>query len=260
MRYIRSAESKADPETNKPLANHAMQFDNGRIVFIAVDFDAYERLIELDIPAMQPAEIEPFGYFMLTPMQAFRFGIYRNHTVDDFAEIPRIYESEKWTCFQQLKSFAERYKRKADAPIAYFQGVLHWTNPPVLHDRVKHLVCMSATLQSEALERAFNSEKVTFIETPPAKWVDGYRAFQVRSGAYPRRSLLEYTPDYKTVTGLSDTGARFIDLIETEIKRDRKLKHAIITVNAIVDMKRSDLLKKHPNLIKRAFLSHNGGA
>ena len=130
-------------------------------------------MIELGIPAMQPAEIEPFGYFMLTASQAFRFGIYRNHTVDDFAEIPRIYESEKWTCFQQLKAFAERYKRKADAPIAYFQGVLHWTNPPVLHDRVKHLVCMSATLQREALERAFNSEKVTFIETPPAKWVDG---------------------------------------------------------------------------------------
>ena len=129
VRYIRSVESKVDPETNNPLANHAMQFDNGRIVFVAVSFDAYERLIELDIPAMQPAEIEPFGHFMLTASQAFRFGIYRNHTVDDFAEIPRIYESEKWTCFQQLKAFAERYKRKADAPIAYFQGVLHWTNP-----------------------------------------------------------------------------------------------------------------------------------
>ena len=249
VRYIRSAESKADPETNKPLAKHAVQFDNGRIVFIAIDFDAYKRLIELDIPALQPAEIEPFGHFMLTPMQAFRFGIYRNETVDDFAEIPRIYESEKWTCFQQLKAFAERYKRADDAPIAYFQGVLHWVNPPVLHERVKHLVCMSATLHREGLDRGFNSEKVTFIETPPTHWVNGYGAFQVRSGAYPRRSLLEYTPDYKTVTGLSDTGARFIDLIETEIKRDRKLKHAIITVNAIVDMKRSDLLKKHPNLL-----------
>ena len=249
VKYIRSAESKADPETNNPLAKHAAQFDNGRIVFIAVDFDAYERLIELGIPVMQPTEIEPFGHFMLTPMQVFRFGIYRNETVDDFLEIPRLYESENWTCFQQLKAFVARYKRKPDAPIAYFQGVLSWVNPPVLHDRVKHLVCMSATLQREGLERAFNSEKVTFIETPPAKWVDGYRAFQVRSGAYPRRSLLEYTPDYKTVNGLSDTGARFIDLIETEIKRDRKRKHVIITVNAIVEMKRSDLLKKHPNLL-----------
>ena len=249
VRYIRSAESKADPETNKPLAKHAVQFDNGRIVFIAFDFDAYERLIELGISAMQPAEIEPFGYFMLTASQAFRFGIYRNETVDDFAEIPRLYESEKWTCFQQLKAFVARYKRKADAPISYFQGVLHWVNPPVLHDRVKHLVCMSATLQKIGLERAYNSEKVTFIETAAAKWVDGYRAFQVRSGAYPRRSLLEYTPDYKTVIGIGQTGARFLDLIETEIKRDRKVKHVIITVDAIVKMMRSDLLKKHPNLL-----------
>ena len=249
VRYIRSAESKADPETDKPLANHAMQFDNGRIVFIAVDFDAYERLIELGISAMQPAEIEPFGYFMLTASQAFRFGIYSNKTVDDFAEIPRLYESERWTCFQQLKAFAERYKRKSDAPIWYHNGDLHWVIPPVLHDRVKHLVCMSATLQKTGLERAYNSEKVMFIETPPAKWVDGYRAFQVRSGAYPRRSLLEYTPDYKTVIGIGKTGARFIDLIETEIKRDRKVKHVIITVDAIVKMMRSDLLKKHPNLL-----------
>ena len=259
VRYIRSAESRADPETNKTLAKHAAQFDNGRVVFIAVDFEAYERLIELGVPAMQPAEIEPFGHFMLTPSQAFRFGIYRNETVDDFAEIPRLYESENWTCFQQLKAFAERYRRADDAPIAYFQGVLHWTNPPVLHDRVKHLVCMSATLQHEGLERAFNAETVTFIETPPAKWVDGTGAFQVRSGAYPRRSLLEYTPDYKTVNGLSDTGARFIDLIETEIKRDRKRKHVIITVNAIVDLKRSDLLKKHPNLLNvHSFHSMEG--
>ena len=249
VRYIRSAKSKGDPETNKPLAKHAAQFDNGRIVFIAVDFDAYKRLIELDILAMQPAEIEPFGHFMLTASQAFRFGIYSNKTVDDFQEIPRIYESENWTCFQQLKAFAERYKRAADAPISYFQGVLHWVNPPVLHDRVKHLVCMSATLQREGLERAFNSEKVMFIETPPTHWVDGYGAFQVRSGAYPRRSLLEYTPDYKTVIGIGKTGARFIDLIETEIKRDRKVKHVIITVDAIVKMMRSDLLKKHPNLL-----------
>ena len=249
VRYIRSAESKADPETDKPLANHAMQFDNGRIVFIAVDFDAYERLIELGISAMQPAEIEPFGHFMLTPMQAFRFGIYRNETVDDFLEIPRLYESENWTCFQQLKAFVARYKRKADAPISYFQGVLHWVNPPVIHERVKHLVCMSATLQKIGLERACNSEKVTFIETPPAKWVDGYGAFQVRSGAYPRRSLLEYTPDYKTVIGIGQTGERFLDLIETEIKRDRKVKHVIITVNAIVDRERDKLMKKHVNLL-----------
>ena len=249
VRYIRSAESKGDPETNKTLAKHAVQFDNGRIVYIAIDYDAYERLIELGISAMQPAEIEPFGYLMLTASQAFRFGIYSNKTVDDFAEIPRLYESERWTCFQQLKAFAERYKRKSDAPIWYHNGDLHWVIPPVLHDRVKHLICMSATLQKTGLERAFNSEKVAFVETPPAKWVDGCGAFQVRTGAYPRRSLLEYTLDYSAPIGLSKTGAYFVDLIETEIKRDRTVKHVIITVKAIVEMKRSELINQHPNLI-----------
>ena len=249
--YRRKQGIKLDPETDKPLAKHAVQFETGH-AFIAVDFDAYERLCELGIPAMQPTEISDTGYLLLTANQAFRFGVYRNETPDDFAEIPRIYESENWTCFQQLKAFAERYTRADDAPIWYETkgGVLHWVNPPVLHSRVKHLVCMSATLQREGFERAFDSEKVTFIETPPTHWVDGHNAFQVRTGAYPRRSILEYTPDYKEVIGLGDTGKKFVNLIETEIKRDRNVKHVIITVNAIVNMLRDELITKHPNLIE----------
>ena len=247
--YTRVRDSKTDPITGNALAYHAVQFENGQIVFIAFDFDAYKRLRELDIPAMQPTEIEDAGYLTLTPSQAFRFGIFDNETPDDFTEIPKLYENQKWTCFQQLKAFAERYPRSEDAPIWYHAGVLHWVNAPVLHKRVKHLVCMSATLQCEGFERAFDSEKVTFIETPPTYWVDGHRAFQVRTGAYPRRSLLEYTPDWSEVIGLSKTGQYFVDLIEMEIERDREVKHVIITVNAIVNMKRDELINKHSNLI-----------
>ena len=82
----------------------------------------------------------------------------------------------------------------------------------------------------------------------------------MRSGAYPRRSLLEYTPDYKTVIGIGKTGERFIDLIETEIKRDRKRKHVIITVNAIVGSEAIRSAKESPKPFKRAFLSLYGRA
>ena len=251
VQYTRSARLKLDPETNKTLAKHAVKFQNGKIAFIAVDFEAYKRLADLEIPALQPIEIEDTGHLTLTPSQAFRLGIYRNETPDDFQEIPPLYENQKYTFFQQIRAFAKRYTRAVDAPISYDRdaGLLHWVNAPALHSRVKHLVCMSATLQREGFDRAFDTVKTTFIETPPTKWVDGAKAYQVRTGAYPRRSLLEYTPDYKAVTGLSNTGKRFIDLIQTQVKRDRNVKHVIITVKAIVEMYRSELTRKHENLI-----------
>ena len=251
--YNRSEQIKLDPDTDGVLARHGVQFESQGFAFIAVDFDAYERLLELGEPVMQPSEIQDTGHMALTPSQAFRFDVYRNETPDDFREIPRIYESELWTCFQQLKVFAERYQRREDAPIWYQLGVLHWVNAPVLHSRVKHLVCMSATLQREGFKRAFDSlpsEQVAFIETPPTHWVDGHRAFQVRSGKYSRATILEREHGtFGKIKGLSDTGKRFISLIETELKRDRKKKHVIITINAIVDMHRAELLKKHANLI-----------
>ena len=249
--YTRTARIKLDPETNKTLAKHAVQFEKGQIVFVAVDFEAYQRLSDLEIPTFQPTEIKDTGHMTLTASQAFRFGVYRNDTADDFQEIPRIYENSHWTCFQQLKAFAERYQRAEDAPIHYFAGTLHWVNAPVLHKRVKHLVCMSATLQREGLERAFDTEKVTWIETPPSHWVDDHKAFQVRSGKYSRATILDREHGtFGDVKGLSDTGKYFVNLIETEMKRDRNVEHVIITVDAIVNMHRDALRIKHANLIE----------
>ena len=255
VEYTRSPQLKLDPDTDGVLARHGVQFEKQGFAYIAVDFEAYERLLDLGEPAMQPSEIQDTGHMELTPSQTFRFGVYKNETADDFREIPRIYESEQWTCFQQLKAFSERYTRTDDAPIFYDtkEGILHWVNAPVLHRKVKHLVCMSATLQRECFERAFDDlprEQIEFIETPPTHWVDSHRAFQVRSGKYSRATILEReNGTFGKIKGLSDTGKRFINLIETEMERDRKVKHVIITVNAIVNMHRDELLKKHPNLI-----------
>ena len=250
--YTRTQRLKLDPDTDDVLAKHGVQFQNQGFAYIAVDFDAYKRLLELGEPAMQPSEISDTGHMELTANQAFRFGIYRNETTDDFQEIPRIYESEKWTCFQQLKSFANRYQRADDAPIWYDtkSGVLHWAIAPVLHHRVNHLVCMSATLQKTAFKRAFDPIPVEFIETPSTHWVKGAKAFQVRSGKYSRATILEREHGtFGEVKGLSDTGKYFGNLIETEMERDRNVKHVIITVNAIVDIHRVELLKRHGNLI-----------
>ena len=113
---------------------------------------------------------------------------------------------------------------------------------------MKSLVCMSATLQREAFLRTFDSVLTAFIETPPTQWKKRECAYQVRTGAYPRTSLLEYSSDWKVV-GLNRTGEQFISLIEGEIERDQGVKHVIITFNAIVKRCRRKLKKKHANLV-----------
>ena len=172
--------------------------------------------------------------------------------LDGITALPRLYEQSNWTPFQQLKAFVERYQREVDAPIWYVDGVLHWVIPPVVHYRVKHLVCMGATLEHAGFKRAFDSVPTTFIETPTTYWVHRARAFQLRTGAYPRASLLDYDTNWNVV-GLSKSGARFLESIETEIARDKSVKHVLITFNAIVDLYNEELTNKHSNLDVLSF-------
>ena len=239
-------------------ANHSVEFENGKFAYVAVDFDAHEALLERDLPVLQPQEISEKGFMLLTPAQAFNLGVYELEDIDGGDMLPRLWEQSNWTPFQQLKQFIERYPREEDAPIWYHDSVLHWVIPPVVHSRVKYLVCMSATLQREGFERAFDSVPTTFIETSPTHWVEGAKAYQVRTGAYPRTSLLQYTDDWKEVVGLSKSGERFLKSIEKEVARDTSIKHVLITVKAIVDLCGKQLTEKHKNLNILSFHKMEG--
>ena len=244
----------------KPIAEHLARFDNGAAVYVAVDFDAYERFEELEISALQPMEIEAKGHLTLTPSQAFRFGVFTPDSEDAIRALPRIWEQSDWTPFQQLKIFANRYQRQADAPIWYQDDELRWVIPPIVHSRSKRVICMSATLQREGFDRAFDSipaEKRAFIETQPTLWVAGATAYQVRSGAYPRTSILDYDDQWNPV-GISKTGNRFIGLIESEIERDRQTKHVIITFKRLAEFAGEQLTAKHPNLTVLTFSKMEG--
>ena len=193
----------------------------------------------------------------LTPAQAFALGVCNPADLEGINALPRLYKQSNWTPFQQLKRFSERYRREVDAPIWYVDGVLHWVIPPVVHSRVKKLVCMSATLQREGFERAFDSVETTFFETPPTVWVDGAKAYQIRTGAYPRGTLLDYDSDWKPVS-LSKSGARYLGLIEQEIERDRSVKHVLITFKFIVENYGKELTEKHKNLSVLSFHGMEG--
>ena len=259
--YERTGRGATDPKTGNSLAYHSVRFPNGAEAYVAYDCEAYDRLLELDMPALKPQEVFDNGYMVLTPAQAFSLGVYSLADLDGINTLPRLYEQSNWTPFQQLKTFINRYPREVDAPIWYDDAVLQWVIPPVVHNCVKRLVCMSATLQREGFERACDSVPTTFIETSPTHWVNGASAYQVRTGRYPRRTLLDSVKNekgkYKPVR-LSKSGKQYLELIENEVARDSSVKHVLITYKFIVKKYGEELTENHPNLTVLSFHKMEG--
>lgn len=262
VKYERIGRGATDQDTGQVLARHSVQFAGDIEAYVALDFDAYKALQDKRLPAIPPQEVLDSGFMTLTPAQAFALGIYKQSDLDGINTLPRLWEQSSWTPFQQLKAFSKRYQREVDAPIWYDKGILKWVIPPIVHSRVKRLVCMSATLQKEGFERAFDSVPTTFIETPPTHWVSGAKAFQVRTGRYPRRTLLNRVFDNEIgkwkMVGFSNSGKRYLASIEREIARDRSIKHVLITFNDIVEFYGKELTEKHKNLDVLSFHKMEG--
>ena len=250
-----------DKETKKVYAYHSVEFENGVSAYMAVDFKAYDALLDKGLPALPPQEVSKSGYLVLTPAQAFSLSVHKPTDMDGINALPRLWEQSNWTPFQQLKAFIERYQREVDAPIWYVDGVLRWVIPPVVHSRVKHLVCMSATLQREGFERAFDGIPTTFIETSPTHWTDGAKAYQVRTGAYPRRSLFNSVQNESRAwepVQLTGTGKKFIQIVENEVARDRTVKHVLITTKGVIMLCGKELTERHSNLDVLSFHKMEG--
>lgn len=177
-------------KTNKTLANYSLLFDNDIKAYVALDGKCYDILLNKNLPALRLVETKEKGSIALTPEQTFKLGIFKTDTIQDINNIPSTYCSSDWTPFQQLRIFANRYKRKEDAPIEYKNDTLTWTIPPMIHSKIKKLICMSATLDETLFNRTFDNDKTSFIKTTPTPHADGAKSYQIRTGAYPRRSLL----------------------------------------------------------------------
>ena len=261
VKYKRIGRGATDKDTGQVLARHSVQFAGGVSAYVSIDFDAYEALQDKGLPVLQPTEVSDNGFMTLTPAQAFGLGVYNLADLDGITFLPRLYEQSNWTPFQQLKVFVERYQREVDAPIWYDNGVLHWVIPPVVHSRVKHLVCMNATLQREGFERAFDSVPTAFIQTPPTPFKPESKGFQARTGKYPRGTLLDSVRNengkYEYV-GLSKSGKRYLELIENEVARDKSVRHVLITFDFIVKEYGKQLTETHKNLSVLSFHKMEG--
>ena len=101
---------------------------------------------------------------------------------------------------------------------------------------------MSVNLSEQHLRRVFPNEKIEVHRTEPTAWVAGNKVFQIRTGIYPRKTILDYNSNWDLI-GFSKIGQRFFRGIRAEIESNPSIKHSIITYKSIA-AKLSDIEKK----------------
>ncbi len=148
--------------------------------------------------------------------------------VENIQEFPTVSSNPDWTFWHQLKRFFVHYTRDTDAPMQWEDEVLRFSVPPVLHPSVKHLLVTSPALYGEHLRRTFFDEETEILPTEPMAWAPGNSVFQIRTGLYPRKAILDINNTWD-VLGVSETGQHIFWRIQAEIERDPNIKHGIIT-------------------------------
>ena len=224
-----------DTDTGKELARLRIEFEGGASAYIPLDDNAADRLTAKGLPFFR---LDAFvtNEDMKIPMgmaEAIGLGILDTKTVEAIQAFPTVYSDPSWTFWHQLKRFFAYYTRNADAPIRWNGKALHFWVPPVLHPRVKHLWGISSTLSEAHLHRTFPDEDIKVLHTKPTAWGAGNQVFQLRTGIYPRETLLDYDSSWDFI-GVSKTGQQFLLGILAEIERDPNVKHAILGDSEII--------------------------
>ena len=149
-------------------------------------------------------------------------------TVESIQESPTVCSDPNWTFWHQLKRFFAHYTRDADAPMRWEDEGLRFWVPPILHPRVRYLLITSAALDGDHLRRTFSDTETEILAPEPRVWAHGNRIFQIRTGTYPRKTILDHSNTWD-ILGISETGQRIFSGIQAEIERDPNVKHGIIT-------------------------------
>ena len=249
------AESTVDHETETELARFTIEFEGGASAHIPLDNNAAERLIANGLPIFRLESFE-LDSTMRIPMsieQAIRLGILDMRTIEKIEEFPSVYRTPDWTFWHQLRRFLAQYTRDADAPMIWYDKVLQFWVPPVLHPSIKRLLFMSATLSDQYLHKAFPDEEIEVVHINPTPWVSGNQVFQIRSGVHTLKTLLDYDSTWDVI-GLSKIGERIFLGICAEIERDASVKHAIITYDPAIEQLK-DVAKKENVCLLTEFKS-----
>ena len=224
-----------DDETGRTLARFSIVFENGVSAYIPLDTDALGRLTTKGLSVFQLDTFEPNAdtKIPMSMTQAITLGLLDTATVESIKTFPTVYRNPNWTFWHQLTHFFTHYPRDVDAPMLWTGNEMQFWVPPVLHPRVKRLLFMSSVLSERDLHRVFPDEDIEVHRIKPTAWVSGNRVFQIRTGIYPRQTIINYDTDWH-VLGMSETGQRFFLGIQAEIERDPNVKHAIIASAPVI--------------------------
>ena len=219
-----------DPETGEELARFMIEFEQGISAYIPVNTRAADRLAVEELPFFR-LHTFVLNENMKIPMplsDAVRLDILDAATVENIQEFPTVCSDPNWTFWHQLKRFFAHYTRGADAPMQWEDEGLRFWVPPILHPSVSPLLVTSLALYGEHLHRTFLDETTEILSAGPRTWVSGNCVFQIRTGIYPRKTILDLDNTWD-VLGMSETGQRIFGGIQAEIERDQDVKHGIIT-------------------------------
>ena len=238
------ARGAIDAETGEELARYTIEFERGISAYIPLDATAADRLTAQEMPLFELHTFVPNEdmKILMSIADAVKLGILDVGTVENIQEFPTVCSEPEWTFWHQLKRFFAHYTRDADAPMRWDGEVLQFWVPPVLHPSIRTLLVTSPALYGEHLRRPFSNEDPEILPTQPIAWGPGNRVFQIRTGIYPRKAILDISNTWD-VLGLSETGQHIFWRIQAEIERDPNIKHGIIThLLAIEQLK--DIAKK----------------
>ena len=183
-----------DPETGQELARYTIEFEQGISAYIPLDAAAVDRLTAQEMPVFELDTFVPDEdmKILMSIADAIRLGILDARTVENIQKFPAVCGNPNWTFWHQFKRFFAHYTRDADAPMRWEDEVLQFRVPPVLHPSVRHLlVTIASFLYGEHLRRAFFDAETEILPTQPIAWVPGNRIFQIRTGIYPRKAILD---------------------------------------------------------------------
>lgn len=221
------------PDTGQKLANHTIEFENGVKAFIPLDNDGIEVLQQMNLPYFIPESyVVNEKINLIMPMEkAIELGILNIDTVENIENLPTVNPNSNWTLWHQLSCFFEHYKRDEDARVRWDKSKLEFWIPPKLHPRINRLMLEIPMYTKQHLKRVFPDDVIEDIHIKPKTIKTGNRLFQIRTGIYPRESILS-SQDVWDVYGINELGQRFFVRILEEIKKNPSESHTVVSFDA----------------------------
>lgn len=219
-----------DPDTGQELAKYTIKFKGGAYAYLPLNNDTRKLLIERKLPVFM-LESYTLNTDMKIPMsisQAIELRILNIDTVEHIEEFPTVCKNSHWTIWHQLKQFFKHYSRNEDVRVRWNDEMLLFRWPAAIHSSIKRLIITTTSLNQEQTHRLFPNEKIEFRSIKPKTWKQGNRVFQIRTGLYPRETILNYRGNWD-VLGFTDIGERIFSRILAEIEKDPNILHTIIS-------------------------------